>query len=220
MLACSKVCPLGDPSQRHPGEQVRVENGACGGRDRLPIGGPVLTPGPCDAAGRDPVALPGTAELGESLGRSREAETRGGRVGEQRVYSRTDRLRNVRARPDGESEVWTPLSGERPIEHPVERVRRRPRLPHIQGRILAAATDTVRSYPPQVFTEAKTESPIRGRQGDDANSPPIRPPGAAEVPGRWCIRGTRYSAIVWEWSRRALAGHRRRIRKGTRLDCQ
>ena len=39
-------------------------------------------------------------------------------MGEQRVYSRTNRLGNVRTRTDGESEIGRPLGGERPIAHP------------------------------------------------------------------------------------------------------
>src|SRR6266851_4224155 len=102
-------------------------------------------------------ALPGSLDLRQRFGRSREAETRAGGVGEQRLHTRTDRLPDVRSRANGQSEIGVPLRGQCPIEHPVERVRDWPGLPHVQRNVLSATTDPVRSNPPQVSAGAETE---------------------------------------------------------------
>src|SRR5260370_34749850 len=76
------------------------QSGSARGCPRLSLAGPRQTACRCGSP-RAPLA--GALELDEHLGRNREAETRGGRVGEQRVYSRTawemsGRVRMAKAR--------------------------------------------------------------------------------------------------------------------------
>jgi hypothetical protein len=132
-----------DRRHRDLAPPARTEAREATHRVRHPVSAPVLHRHPDAASLTDkhttdhkrrvpvPASLPVPFEFRQRLGRGRETEARAGRVREQSVYSRTNRLGNVRARADNEGEIRTPLGGERPIEHPVERVRGRPRLPHI-----------------------------------------------------------------------------------------